>query len=48
MRVTMRAAPGVGLAAPQVGIGLAVAVVEDPGAPDVDDDGLAIVLEELL
>ncbi|WP_370670921.1 peptide deformylase [Cellulosimicrobium funkei] len=38
MRATMRAAPGVGLAAPQVGLGLAVAVVEDPGAPDVDDD----------
>nr|WP_277813348.1 peptide deformylase [Cellulosimicrobium sp. MM] len=38
MRTTMRAAPGVGLAAPQVGIGLAVAVVEDPGAPDVGDD----------
>ncbi len=37
MHATMRAAPGVGLAAPQVGIGLAVAVVEDPGAPDVDD-----------
>ena len=29
MRDTMRAAPGVGLAAPQIGIGLAVAVVED-------------------
>jgi len=32
MRRTMHAAPGVGLAAPQVGIGLAVAVVEDAGA----------------
>lgn len=30
---TMRAAPGVGLAAPQVGLALAVAVVEDPGVP---------------
>ncbi|NTW42486.1 MAG: peptide deformylase, partial [Cellulomonadaceae bacterium] len=29
MRVTMHAAPGVGLAAPQVGLGLAIAVVED-------------------
>jgi peptide deformylase len=29
MRDTMRAAPGVGLAAPQIGLGLAVAVVED-------------------
>ncbi|MBD5786801.1 peptide deformylase [Cellulosimicrobium terreum] len=39
MHRTMRAAPGVGLAAPQVGLGLAVAVVEDPGVPDgVDDD----------
>ncbi len=32
MRRTMHAAPGVGLAAPQVGIGLAIAVVEDRGA----------------
>lgn len=31
MRRTMHAAPGVGLAAPQVGIGLALAVVEDRG-----------------
>ncbi|MDF9875013.1 peptide deformylase [Cellulosimicrobium cellulans] len=38
MRATMHAAPGVGLAAPQVGIGLAVAVVEDPGTPDADDE----------
>lgn len=30
MREAMRAAPGVGLAAPQVGLGLAIAVVEDP------------------
>ncbi|MDG9717231.1 peptide deformylase [Streptomyces sp. DH24] len=30
LRVTMRAAPGVGLAAPQVGVGLRIAVVEDP------------------
>jgi peptide deformylase len=36
MRVTMHEAPGVGLAAPQIGLGLAVAVLEDPGA--VDDD----------
>jgi peptide deformylase len=33
MRRTMRAAPGVGLAAPQVGIGLALAVCEDAGLP---------------
>jgi peptide deformylase len=33
MRRTMLAAPGVGLAAPQVGIGLAIAVVEDRGSP---------------
>ena len=32
MRDTMRAAPGVGLAAPQVGIPLAIAVIEDPNA----------------
>ncbi len=30
LRETMRAAPGVGLAAPQVGVGLRIAVVEDP------------------
>ncbi|MFE4052567.1 peptide deformylase [Streptomyces sp. YIM B13518] len=30
LRVTMRAAPGVGLAAPQVGVGLRIAVIEDP------------------
>ncbi|MFJ8345412.1 peptide deformylase [Streptomyces sp. NPDC094153] len=30
MRLTMHAAPGVGLAAPQVGVGLRIAVVEDP------------------
>lgn len=36
MRTTMRDAPGVGLAAPQVGLGLAIAVVEDSWP--VDDD----------
>ncbi|MEW2619119.1 peptide deformylase [Streptomyces sp. NPDC048106] len=30
LRLTMHAAPGVGLAAPQVGIGLRIAVLEDP------------------
>ncbi|MFI8946193.1 peptide deformylase [Streptomyces sp. NPDC053750] len=35
LRVTMRAAPGVGLAAPQVGVGLRIAVIEDPAlVPD--------------
>ncbi len=34
MHRTMRAAPGVGLAAPQIGLPLALAVVEDPGSPD--------------
>ena len=38
MRATMHAAPGVGLAAPQIGIGLALAVVEDPGVPDDEDE----------
>lgn len=33
MVATMRAAPGVGLAAPQIGVGLAIAVLEDPGLP---------------
>ena len=32
MHRTMRAAPGVGLAAPQLGLPLALAVLEDPGA----------------
>ncbi|CAN5913903.1 peptide deformylase [soil metagenome] len=30
MRDTMRQAPGVGLAAPQIGVSLAIAVIEDP------------------
>ncbi|MEV5438463.1 peptide deformylase [Streptomyces sp. NPDC052682] len=30
LRITMRAAPGVGLAAPQVGVELRIAVLEDP------------------
>ncbi|MFI7015147.1 peptide deformylase [Streptomyces sp. NPDC050164] len=35
LRVTMRAAPGVGLAAPQVGVPLRIAVIEDPApVPD--------------
>ena len=34
MRATMRAAPGVGLAGPQVGIGLSMFVAEDPGSLD--------------
>ncbi|MCC2318959.1 peptide deformylase [Cellulomonas sp. zg-Y138] len=36
MRRTMHAAPGVGLAAPQIGLPLALAVVEDPGP--IDDE----------
>jgi peptide deformylase len=38
MRLTMHDAPGVGLAAPQVGLGLALAVAQDDGADDGDDD----------
>ncbi|UVI37054.1 peptide deformylase [Brevibacterium spongiae] len=34
MRATMLAAPGVGLAAPQVGVSLSMFVAEDPGARD--------------
>lgn len=34
MRRTMHAAPGVGLAAPQIGLPIALAVVADPGAGD--------------
>lgn len=38
MTATMRAAPGVGLAAPQIGIGLSIAVFEDPGmGPEADE-----------
>ena len=36
MKETMRRAPGVGLAAPQVGLGLRLAVIED--VPAADDD----------
>lgn len=36
MQRTMRAAPGVGLAAPQIGIPLALAVLEDPGVDDAE------------
>lgn len=38
MRTTMRAAPGVGLAAPQIGLPLAIAVIEDPGSGDAELD----------
>ena len=37
MRVTMKAAPGVGLAAPQIGISVAIAVAEDAGSPAAED-----------
>lgn len=40
MTVTMRAAPGVGLAAPQIGIPLALMIVEDPFAEDDEGDPL--------
>lgn len=40
LRVTMRAAPGVGLAAPQVGVPLRIAVIEDP-APVPEEVRLA-------
>ncbi|MER5603238.1 peptide deformylase [Streptomyces sp. NPDC002265] len=40
LRVTMRAAPGVGLAAPQVGVPLRIAVIEDP-APVSEEVRLA-------
>jgi peptide deformylase len=36
MHRTMRAAPGVGLAAPQIGLPLALAVLEDPGVGSAD------------
>lgn len=37
MHVTMLEAPGVGLAAPQIGLSLAIAVMEDHAREDVDD-----------
>lgn len=40
LRATMRAAPGVGLAAPQVGVELRIAVIEDP-APVPEEVRLA-------
>jgi peptide deformylase len=40
LRVTMHAAPGVGLAAPQVGVDLRIAVIEDP-APVPEEVRLA-------
>ncbi|MGI5460420.1 peptide deformylase [Streptomyces sp. CA-249302] len=40
LRITMHAAPGVGLAAPQVGVPLRIAVIEDP-APVPDEVRLA-------
>ncbi|MFG3101918.1 peptide deformylase [Streptomyces sp. NPDC048182] len=40
LRRTMHAAPGVGLAAPQVGVGLRIAVIEDP-APVPEEVRLA-------
>ena len=36
MHRTMRAAPGVGLAAPQIGLPVALAVLEDPGVASVE------------
>ncbi len=44
MRETMRAAPGVGLAAPQVGLPLQLAVIED--APEYHDNATAAELAE--
>lgn len=44
MRETMRAAPGVGLAAPQIGLGLQLAVIED--APEYHANATAEELKE--
>ena len=44
MRETMRAAPGVGLAAPQIGLGLQLAVIED--APEYQANATAAELAE--
>jgi peptide deformylase len=40
---TMRDAPGVGLAAPQVGVGLRVIVVEAPDDDEAGDDGPSVL-----
>ena len=37
MRLTMHDAPGVGLAAPQIGLSVALAVAEDAGEPEEED-----------
>ena len=37
MRETMRRAPGVGLAAPQIGLSLQLAVIEDTGESEVTE-----------
>lgn len=37
LHMTMLDAPGVGVAAPQVGVGVAIAVMRDPGATDPQD-----------
>jgi peptide deformylase len=44
MRETMRAAPGVGLAAPQIGLGLQLAVIED--APEYQSNATPAELSE--
>ncbi|MDR0950692.1 MAG: peptide deformylase [Candidatus Ancillula sp.] len=41
MKITMREAPGVGLAAPQIGLNIAMAVLEDPTVEDPDYDPIA-------
>lgn len=46
MTITMREAPGVGLAAPQIGLPLRLYVIEDRFAPDADADAEAEGLAE--
>ncbi len=45
MHATMMDAPGVGLAAPQVGVGLALAVMWDPGTEDDSDTRERVAFE---
>lgn len=48
MRRVMRAAPGVGLAAPQIGLPLALAVIEDPAAADPERERVPVPFRVLV
>lgn len=48
MQRVMRAAPGVGLAAPQIGLPLALAVIEDPTGGDPDRERVPVPFRALV